>query len=170
MSTYRAKKAGMGLRIQKKLEQRYDQEDSLGTPERIMKWMNEILAGEHAQCSGWTWRKLQFHMRDGTAICKLLNKLRTAAGMGPVKYRPNALTPFVAMENIELFNKGVVEYGVPQEETFQSVDLYEGNKGPFLNVINCLNRLGFVANEKGFEPAFEAVEAPGRDADGWSHT
>ena len=48
----------------------------------------------------------------------------------------------MAMENIETFGKGAQKYGLPVTDIFQSVDLYEGSKGPFLNVINCLNRLG----------------------------
>jgi hypothetical protein len=81
---------------------------------------------------------------------RLLNKLRVAAGMSPVKYQKNALTPFVALENIEIFNKGTEEYGVEHEGLFQSADLYEAVKGPFIHVINCLNKLGFVVRSLSF--------------------
>ena len=74
---------------------------------------------------------------------RLINKLRLHAGLSKVKFNNNANTAFVAMENIEIFNKGAREYGLPEEQTFQSIDLYEGHKGTMLNVINCLNKLGF---------------------------
>jgi len=50
----------------------------------------------------------------------------------------------VAMSNIENFNNAAKAYGVPTTALFQTPDLYEGRKGPLLNVINCLNQLGFV--------------------------
>lgn len=162
MSGYRAKKAGIALQIQKKLEQRYDDEESLGTPERVMEWMNKMLEGEHPQCSAYSCRRLAFWLRDGVALCKCINKLRVAAGMHAVKYGSSqtALTAFIAMENIAKFNSAVHEYGLPEEALFQSVDLYECQKGPFCNVINCLNLLGFEANSKGFSPKYEGVERP----------
>lgn len=162
MSGYRAKKAGIALQIQKKLEQRYDEEEGLGTPERVMEWMNAALDGEHPKCSGYSCRRLAFWLRDGVALCKFINKLRVAAGMPAVKYGSSqtALTAFVAMENISKFNTAAHEYGIPEEALFQSVDLYECQKGPFCNVINCLNILGFEANRRGFTPKYEGVEAP----------
>jgi len=48
------------------------------------------------------------------------------------------------MSNIENFNNAAKAYGVPTTALFQTPDLYEGRKGPLLNVINCLNQLGFV--------------------------
>lgn len=171
MSGYKAKKAGLNLQIQKKSEQRYDEEESLGTPERIMEWMNTVLDGEHPKCTSSSWRKLLFWMRDGVALCKFINKLRVAAGMNAVKFgNQNALTAFIAMENIAKFNSAALAYGVPETALFQSVDLYECHKGPFCNVINCLNALGFEANKKGFQPAYEAPEAPEGDTNHFQDT
>ena len=79
---------------------------------------------------------------------RFIIKLRKAAGEDIFKYMANAHTPFVAMENISLFNKAAMEYGLEEEATFQSADLYEANhKGALLNIINCLNRLGFVVSQ-----------------------
>ena len=50
--------------------------------------------------------------------------------------------PLVAMDNIDTFNKAAVEYGMPESATFLSNDLYEAHKATFVNVINCLNKLG----------------------------
>ena len=75
---------------------------------------------------------------------RLINKLRSSAGMSTIKFcNKNVLTAFIAMENIHCFNKAAGEYGLPETDLFQSVDLYEGSKATFLNVINCLNKLGF---------------------------
>ncbi len=75
---------------------------------------------------------------------RLINKLLASASLPPVKYSKKANTAFVVLENIETFNKGAKAYGVPETALFQSIDLHEGLKGPFLNVINCINKLGFV--------------------------
>ncbi len=66
--------------------------------------------------------------------------------MNETKYKTNALTPFIAMENIDIFNKSAVEYGLPSQYTFQSGELYEGTKGTFSKVIDCLNQLGCLVS------------------------
>lgn len=73
----------------------------------------------------------------------MINKLLESAGKQPVSYTTPVTTSFHAMENIENFCKGCVDYGLPQIHTFNTIDLFEAAKGPFLNVINCLNKLGF---------------------------
>ena len=73
----------------------------------------------------------------------MINKLLVAAGKTPVKFSSPVSSSFQCMENIENFNKGCVEYGLPETHTFNTIDLFECFKGPFLNVINCLNDLGF---------------------------
>lgn len=74
---------------------------------------------------------------------RFINKLRVSEGLPEVKYSgQNALRAFVALENIERFVKGAVEYGVPEESSFDSQDLYGCHKGPFANVLAFLNSLG----------------------------
>ncbi|ELU08951.1 hypothetical protein CAPTEDRAFT_225727 [Capitella teleta] len=165
----RARKAGIALKAQKKLDDRYNEEEKLGTPDRLVAWMNAVLEGTHAPCPSSQWRKIHFYLRDGVVLCKFICKLRVAAGMDSVKFMANAHTPFVAMENISVFNKAAMDYGVEEEATFQSADLYEGQtKGALINVINCLNRLGFVANSKGFTPSYEFMPPPTHDDDHWT--
>lgn len=77
-------------------------------------------------------------------ICRLINKLSKAAGLPATTFNPKASSSFVAMSNIENFNNAAKAYGVPTTALFQTPDLYEGRKGPLLNVVNCLNQLGFV--------------------------
>jgi len=64
------------------------------------------------------------------------------------------------MANIENFNNGARDFGVPQTALFQTPDLYEQRKATMLNVVNCLNQLGFVANAKGFNPKYEGPAPP----------
>ena len=56
------------------------------------------------------------------------------------------------MTNIENFNKGAQEYGLSKEFTFQSGDLWEVRKGPFLNVLNGVHSLGFVVSISSLQP------------------
>lgn len=155
----RASKSGIGYGIAKKMEERYDQEEAAGVPGRINAWVNATLAGG-PQCSSSDWKQLAAHWKDGVVLCMFLNKLREGDGKSAVKFSKKAGTTFVAMGNIETFNKSAVEYGLGQGEAFDSVDLYEGQKAYMVNVINCLNQLGKVANSKGFKPAYEMPDAP----------
>jgi hypothetical protein len=139
------------------MEVRYDEEEKLGTPKRIIDWINAVLKGQHQPCTKDTWRNYHYHLRDGVVLCKLINVLLKDARMQPVKFKSNALTAFVAMENIELFTNAAQRYGLPESDVFQSADLYEGHKAQFVNIINCINSLGFLANEKGFEIPFEGI-------------
>ena len=56
---------------------------------------------------------------------------------------------FVAYTNIENYNNGCLQYGLAKEFTVQSADLWEGRKGPFLNVINNIHSLGFLVSVLG---------------------
>ena len=75
---------------------------------------------------------------------RLINKLLLAAGLPKVGMKAKATMTFAAMENLGNFNTGCRNYGVQESALFQSTDCYEGRKGPMLNVINCLNQLGFT--------------------------
>ena len=48
------------------------------------------------------------------------------------------------MGNIENYNKGAIVLGIKDTSIFQTADLIEGKKGPFINIINGLNQLGFL--------------------------
>merc|ERR1712004_502323 len=158
----RARKAGDQAAIERKLEERYDAEEALGTPEKVTEWINKVMEGEagYTACAGTSWQIIQKFLQDGVVLCKLLNKLRAAAGMEKISSKANAKMAFVQMGNVEAFNKGAESYGVPSSALFQTVDLMDGRKGPMINVVNCLNQLGFEANKKGFEPHYEHVAAP----------
>jgi len=160
MSGFRAAKAGDAYRTETKFEARYDEEEKLGTPGAIIKWMSSVLGGDMPAFPGSDWQAIQGHLKDGVVLCKLINKLNTFAGLPTVSFKPKATSSFVAMNNIENFNTGCKDFGVPQTALFQTPDLVEGRKAPMLNVINCLNQLGFVANSKGFTPKYEGPAPP----------
>jgi len=87
-----------------------------------------------------------------------------------MSFRAKAPSSFVAMSNVEGFVNAAKQYGVPETSLFQTSDLAEGRKGPLLNVINCLNILGKLANSRGFQPKYEIVAPPKADwglADGF---
>ncbi|XP_031333013.1 myophilin [Photinus pyralis] len=60
-------------------------------------------------------------LRDGVVLCNLMNVLTP----GSVKKIQSKGTNFQLMENIERFQKAVKAYGLPQEEIFQTADLFE---------------------------------------------
>lgn len=75
-------------------------------------------------------------LKDGQVLCKLINTLS-----------PNAVAKvnssggqFKFMENINNFQKALKEYGVPDIDVFQTVDLYE--KKDIANVTNTIFALG----------------------------
>ena len=76
----------------------------------------------------------------------MINRLLQSEGKKTVDFNAKAKSTFIAMGNIQGFNDGAKDYGVPVTELFQSADLYEGRKAQMLNVINCLNKLGFVVS------------------------
>ncbi|XP_076471568.1 uncharacterized protein LOC143301277 [Babylonia areolata] len=151
MAELRAKKAGIGAEIEKKLESRYDQEEAEGTTQAIQLWINAVLAelGD-PPIPTFSQRDLHQSLRDGVRLCKLINVLLESKGLPKVHVQKKATTMFVAYTNIENYNNGCLQYGLAKEFTVQSADLWEGRKGPFLNVINNLHSLGFLANSKGF--------------------
>jgi|ERR1711874_60892 len=154
MADTRAKKSGIGAEIDKKLEERYDQEEAAGVTEAILIWINAILSGEHDSIPNKDQKELHRCLKDGVMLCKLINKLLASESKGKVSFQKKVASPFVAMGNMESFNKGCTDYGLSKEFLFQSTDLWEGRKGPFLNVINCIHSLGFLANSKGFEHTY----------------
>ncbi|XP_037081321.1 muscle-specific protein 20-like [Pollicipes pollicipes] len=60
-------------------------------------------------------------LRDGIAICHLMNKLSP----GSVSKIQTSGGHFKLRENIERFQKAAKAYGVPEEEIFQTADLYD---------------------------------------------
>jgi len=80
-------------------------------------------------------------LKDGVVLCKLMNKIKPGA---VPKFKEKG-PPFVMMENVSAFQKAVKAYGVPDEEIFQTVDLWEGKNVPQVTI--CLYALGRVTQK-----------------------
>lgn len=164
---HRAKKSGLGADIERKMEESYDKEEKAGTPQAVVTWINAVLENTPgvAPCPGSAYNQIATYLKDGTILCKFINKLMAADDKPNITFTKKASSPFVAMANIAEFGKACETYGVNKEFLFQSNDLYEGKKGPMLNVINSLHSLGFVANSKMFIPAYTGQQTKYVDQD-----
>jgi len=87
-----------------------------------------------------------FHklLKDGQIMCKLINKISP----GSVKKIATKGSNFQLMENIAAYQKAVKKYGVPQEEIFQTADLFEARN--LKQVALHIHALGRIATNKGF--------------------
>lgn len=68
-------------------------------------------------------------LRDGVVLCNLMNKLTP----GCIKKIQAKGTNFQLMENIQRFQAAAKNYGLPQEEIFQTADLFERRNIPQVN-------------------------------------
>jgi len=75
-------------------------------------------------------------LQNGVVLCKLINKLQP----GSVKKFKEKGPAFLLMENVQSFLAAAKKYGVPDEEVFQTPDLFEARNIP--QVALCLFSLG----------------------------
>lgn len=75
-------------------------------------------------------------LKDGIILCKLMNKIVP----GSVPKVNTTGGQFKMMENINMFQKAMMAYGVPDIDGFQTVDLYEAKD--ISNVTSSLFALG----------------------------
>jgi len=80
-------------------------------------------------------------LKDGIVLCKLMNKISP----GSVKKFKEKGPAFMLMENVQAFLAGAKKYGVPDEEVFQTPDLFEARNIP--QVVLCLYSLGRVTQK-----------------------
>jgi len=140
------------------LEKKYDEEEAKGTPQRIVEWLNKVLADKVPPCEGTFWQDIQKYLKDGVVLCTLINKLLEDSGEEKVLFQKDVRSPFVAMTNLETFNKGAEKYGVETTALIQSSNLWDGGKSGMFNVINCLNAIGLAANNHGHMPDYQPPE------------
>jgi len=110
----------------------------------ILEWIGAVI-GEDIN------KKEPFEkvLKDGVYLCKLVNKLIP----GYVKKINTKGGNFALMENLAAVQKGMREYGVPEDELFQPVDLFEARN--VKAVVKSLAALARTCLNKGFEgPAF----------------
>lgn len=63
-------------------------------------------------------------IKSGVVLCKLAQALSESTNYGKIKYKESSM-PFIQMENISNFLNFIKAYGVPQDEIFTTIDLYE---------------------------------------------
>lgn len=85
-------------------------------------------------------------LKSGVTLCKVANKLKAAdETSGFIKWKESKM-PFVQMEQISQFLTFARSYGVPEDELFQTVDLFE-EKDPAI-VYQTLKSVSRYANKK----------------------
>lgn len=107
----------------------------------LLEWVKEV-SGEELETSGDI-ADFQAQLADGTVLCKFVNGLK----QGSVKKIQKPVSNFAAMENVNNFVKAARAMGVPDEETFQSIDLFEGRD--LYAVCMTLQSLGRKCKEQG---------------------
>lgn len=83
--------------------------------QEVLNWIFEVI-GEPVPKGDY-----EDILKNGVVLCHLINKIAP----GSVKKIQERGTNFQLMENIQRFQAAVKKYGVPQEEIFQTADLFE---------------------------------------------
>lgn len=132
----RPKGFGMTAELQRKKEGKYDPELEV----QIRDWINQVLGGQVLKPEA---DQKDFHetLKSGEILLNLANKLG-----GKIKINQSKMA-FKMMENIGKFLDFCDTLGVPKTDTFQTVDLYEGQNIP--QVISGLHALARKAQSVG---------------------
>jgi Calponin homology (CH) domain len=104
-----------------------------------LEWIKEV-TGEPINTSGDMDNFFEV-LKDGVILCKLTNAIQP----GTVKKVNESKMAFKCMENISAFLESAKAFGVPVQETFQSVDLWERQN--LNSVVICLQSLGRKVSE-----------------------
>jgi len=103
--------------------------------QEVLEWIFAVL-GEKVPAGNY-----EDILRDGIVLCKLANKLTP----GCIKKIQERGTNFQLMENVQRFQAAIKKYGVPEEEIFQTADLFERRNIPQVTV--CLYSLGRITQK-----------------------
>lgn len=146
MAEFRAGKAGINAQAQAKINSKFNDEVAKET----LEWI-KLLTGEPENTAGDADNFFNV-LKDGTVLCKLVNVLQE----GSVKKINQSNMAFKCMENINAFLETVKKLGVPAQETFQTIDLWERQN--LYSVVTCLQSLGRKAGNFG-KPSIGPKEA-----------
>ncbi|KAL5291250.1 TAGLN3 family protein [Megaselia abdita] len=146
MSINRAPKSGFAAEAQRKINSKYSDE----LAQECLEWIKEI-TGEPINTSGDMDNFFEV-LKDGVLLCKLVNCIEA----GSVRKINESKMAFKCMENISAFLACAQKFGVPTQETFQSVDLWERQN--LNSVVICIQSLGRKATKFG-QPGIGPKEA-----------
>ncbi|CAG0905867.1 unnamed protein product, partial [Darwinula stevensoni] len=85
----------------------------------VLEWIRAV-TGENINVSGDPDNFFEL-LRNGTLLCRLANTMKP----GTVKKINTSQMAFKCMENINEFLESARQMGVPSQELFQTVDLWE---------------------------------------------
>ncbi|XP_064614639.1 uncharacterized protein LOC135478260 [Liolophura sinensis] len=91
---------------------------------QCLEWIQEVTGDTSFDTSGER-SNFQSVLQNGVVLCKLMNSLKPGS-IPEKKYSKPPKMAFQQMELIGEFLGKVPEYGIPDQEKFQTVDLYEG--------------------------------------------
>lgn len=146
MASNRATKSGFAAEAQRKINSKYSEE----LAQESLEWIKAITE-EDFSVSG-DMDNLYEVLKDGTLLCRLVNCIKP----GSAKKINQSVMAFKCMENINVFLEAAKDLGVPPQETFQTVDLWERQN--LNSVVICLQSLGRKAGNYG-KPSIGPKEA-----------
>jgi len=146
MANNRAAKSGFAAEAQRKVNAKYSEE----LAGECLEWIRAI-TNEDINCAG-DMDNFYEVLKDGTLLCRLVNCIKTDC----VKKINKSAMAFKCMENINAFLEAARGLGVPAQETFQTVDLWERQN--LNSVVICLQSLGRKAGNFG-KPGIGPKEA-----------
>ncbi|XP_066955538.1 myophilin [Macrobrachium rosenbergii] len=142
----RATKSGIAAEAQSKINSKYSEQQAV----ECLDWI-ALITGADISKSG-DMDNFYEVLKNGQLLCELINTLKP----GQIKKIQKSEMAFKCMENINQFVDGAKACGVPSEETFQTVDLWERQN---LNaVVICLQSLGRKGAQFG-KPSIGPKEA-----------
>jgi len=130
MAASRATKSGFAAEAQRKIQSKYSEEHA----HEVLEWIKSV-TNDDINTSGDMDNFYEL-LKDGLLLCKLVNDLKA----GSVKRVNTSTMAFKCMENINNFLAAVTTLGVPTQEQFQTVDLWERQN--LNSVVICLQSLG----------------------------
>ncbi|XP_067945578.1 muscle-specific protein 20-like isoform X2 [Watersipora subatra] len=145
----RAALSGIAHDIAKKVAKNRDPEAEA----KAVAWMKEVLKKDPPPGT------YEESLRNGVYLCELIN----AIAPNSVKKIHQKGQAFTVMQNIEAFQKALVAYGVPAEDLFQTVDLWEKRNIPA--VTKTIYALSRTAGFKGWQGPTIPYENPAAKMD-----
>jgi len=146
MATNRATKSGFAAEAQRKINAKYSDE----LAQESLEWVRSITQ-EDFNVAGDMDNFFEV-LKDGQLLCRLVNCIKP----GIIKKINQSQMAFKCMENINAFLEAARDLGVPAQETFQTVDLWERQN--LNSVVICLQSLGRKAGTYG-KPSIGPKEA-----------